>query len=59
MIEIKKNKHELIDSALKRLKQRMIMEDILEETYRRRQFETPRERKKRKLKLVHKKAKLK
>lgn len=57
MIEVKVRPNESIDSALKRLKTRVMAEGILENVYRKRAFETPQEKRKRKLKLMHKAAK--
>lgn len=57
MIEVKMRSGELIDSALKRLKTRMLNEGILEEVYRRRTFETSQEKRKRKQRQLHKKSK--
>jgi small subunit ribosomal protein S21 len=57
MIEIEVRTTELIDKALKRLKTRVMTEGILENVWRKRAFETPQEKRKRKQKLMHKAAK--
>jgi len=57
MVEVKVRKNELIDNALKRLKNRMITEGILEEVYRRRTFENSQQKRKRKQRQAQKKSK--
>jgi len=54
MVEIKVNKNELLDRALKRLKNRVMAEGILEKVYQKRAFETPQQKRTRKQKLLHK-----
>jgi small subunit ribosomal protein S21 len=55
---IKVGKGENIDRALKRLKGKMDEEGLMDEVRRLRSFETPAQKKKRKLKNAHKRAKL-
>jgi small subunit ribosomal protein S21 len=52
------NKGEPVDRALKRLKTKLDSEGILEEMRRRRAFETPTERKQRKLRSASKRNKI-
>lgn len=58
MYTVQIRKGEEIDSALKRLKSKVLMDGLMDDLYRLRAFENPREKKKRKLKLRHKKQKL-
>jgi small subunit ribosomal protein S21 len=51
-------KGEPVERALKRLKGKMDSEGLMEEVRRHRSFETPGQRKKRKLKSMHKKEKM-
>jgi len=55
---IKLSKKEPVDRALKRLKSKMDSEGLMDEVRRLRSFETPAQKKKRKLKNAHKRAKL-
>jgi small subunit ribosomal protein S21 len=48
-------KGEEIDSVLKRLKSKVLMDGLMDELYRMRAYENPREKKKRKLRLKYKK----
>jgi small subunit ribosomal protein S21 len=56
IVQIRKG--EELDIALKRLKSKVLMDGLMDDLYRLRAFENPREKKKRKLKLSHKKQKL-
>ena len=56
IVQIRKG--EEIDVALKRLKSKVLMDGLMDDLYRLRAFENPRDKKKRKLKLSHKKQKL-
>jgi len=56
-IKLNKNEHygrENIDSALKRLKNKMDQEEVLETVRRKRSFETPKQIRVRKMKRMHK-----
>lgn len=55
-INVGKGEH--VDRALKRLKGKMDSEGLMDEVRRLRSFETPNQKKKRKLKAAHKRAKL-
>ena len=55
---VKVGKGENIDRALKRLKSKMDGEGLMDEVRRLRSFETPAQKKKRKLKNAHKRAKM-
>jgi small subunit ribosomal protein S21 len=55
---IKLSKGEPVERALKRLKGKMDSEGLMDEVRRLRSFETPAQKKKRKLKNAHKRAKL-
>jgi len=59
-INLKKNNHherENIDFALKRLKTKMDLEEVLETVKSKRSFETPKQKKIRKTKRLHRKMK--
>ncbi len=59
-INLKKNNHherENIDFALKRLKAKMDLEEVLETVKSKRSFETPKQKKIRKTKRLHRKMK--
>ena len=58
MPDVQVRKGEPVDRALKRLKTKLEMEGILEEMRRRRAFETPTERKARKLRSASKRNKI-
>lgn len=58
MYTVQIRKGEELDVALKRLKSKVLMDGLMDDLYRLRAFENPREKKKRKLKLRHKKQKL-
>jgi ribosomal protein S21 len=56
-VKLNKNEHygrENIDSALKRLKNKMDQEEIMETVRRKRSFETPKQIRVRKMKRMHK-----
>jgi small subunit ribosomal protein S21 len=55
---IKVGKNEPVERALKRLQSKMTEEGLMDEVRRLRSFETPAQKKKRKLKNAHKRAKL-
>jgi small subunit ribosomal protein S21 len=55
---IKLSKKEPVERALKRLKGKMDEEGLMDEVRRLRSFETPNQKKKRKLKAAHKRAKM-
>jgi small subunit ribosomal protein S21 len=57
-VEIKLQKDEPVDRALKRLKGKLDAECIMEEARRHRAFETPNQKRKRKLKLKLKQEKI-
>jgi small subunit ribosomal protein S21 len=58
MFQVKLRKDEPIDRALKRLKGKIDADGMMEELKRLRSYETPQQRKKRKLKSNHKKEKI-
>lgn len=58
MYTVQIRKGEELDIALKRLKSKVLMDGLMDDLYRLRAFENPRDKKKRKLKLSHKKQKL-
>lgn len=58
MFEVKKRDGEPIDRALKRLKNKIDQDGLMDEVRRLRAFETPSQKKKRKLKAQHKRAKI-
>jgi len=58
MLEVKVRPGELIDKALKRLKNKVITSGLIDELYHRRAFETKAAKKARKRKMALKKAKL-
>jgi small subunit ribosomal protein S21 len=58
MLEVKVRQGELIDKALKRLKNKVITSGLIDELYHRRAFETKAVKKARKRKMAAKKAKL-
>lgn len=58
MLEVKVRPGELIEKALKRLKNKVITSGLIDELYHRRAFETKAQKKTRKRKMAAKKAKL-
>lgn len=58
MYTVYPKKGEEIDTTLKRLKSKVLMDGMMDELYRLRAFENPREKRKRKEKLKYKKLKL-
>ena len=55
MYEVKVLKGEEIERTLKRLKNKILADGLMEELYSRRAYENPREKKKRKQRLMYKK----
>ncbi len=58
MYTVELRKGEEIDRVLKRLKSKVIEDGLMDELYRLRAHETPRDKRKRKEKLMYKKAKM-
>lgn len=58
MFEVKKREGESIDRLLKRLKDAIDKDGLMDEVRRLRAFETPQQKKKRKLKNAHRRAKI-
>lgn len=58
MLEVKVRPGELIDKALKRLKNKVITSGLIDELYHRRAFETKAQKRARKKRMAIKKAKL-